>query len=624
MSSHWERTLALFVLLAVALWALPALDDLERWTLDRRFQLRPSRPPPSDIVIVTIDQTQPWTKERPPFAWNPRFGRFIQAMHQASASCVLLDMLFSTTPDQFLLGHIDAVLASYAIPITRQVRNDLSFDFPLLQALATARKEGGLKVILGFPALSSTLDRFLSGLVSLMGPQRLGFFNISTDPDRVVRACVLATPNRLTGGWVPAVSLAVAAAGPGGGADGFAVASDGRLLVGGTEVRRLLPGLKGYIDFVGPPGTFVTESFQQVLDDAASNPARLARFAGKTVLVGVCDEIDYKITPTGFMYGIEIHANLIENIRRRSFLLMMPAAWSGGLLLALALVAASAFALGTRGAALIVPVVGLIWVAVAWALFADGRVLPLARPLLLLVGGSVLEGWRRYRSLEREKRKIRALFGRYVDDAVVEGLLRLPHEHLLTGSRRQICVMFSDIRGFTSFSENRDPAEVVRFLNTYFGGLTRIIQKHQGVVDKFLGDGLMAFFNAPLERESFAADAVRASLEMRAFVDSPEIRQAAGAFPLRVGIALHVGPAVVGNIGSERKVEFTAIGDTVNTASRLETLNKQYNTDIIASEELVTAAREGFPWKALGEQAIRGKERPVQLFTLPADFPPAS
>ncbi|RCK78071.1 MAG: Adenylate cyclase [Candidatus Ozemobacter sibiricus] len=620
----WWRTLGLFLLLAVVLWIpvppISSVEDFERWTLDQRFRWRGARPAPDDVVIVRIDFDQPWFRETPTFALSPWYGRFVRAMAEASASCVLFDLLFSSRrPDDFLLDHVTTVLASHGITLERAVLRDLSFDLPLRQALLEARARG-LKVILGTQARSMVLNEALGGLAALIGPNHLGFFNIDTDPDQVVRSAYLYDIDPATGRAIPAVSLAMAGAVAG----GFAVASGGQLLLGGRPVEHLIEGKRGLIDFLGGDGTFRQESFQQVLEDFASRPASLARFAGKTVLVGFTNTLDRKMVPTGFMYGVEIHAHLLANLRARRFLQAMPPAQAFALDLALAVLAAGVFVLGVKGAAVVTPLLVVGWVGAAVLLFGHGFVLPCARPLVMLIGGSLVEGYRRYRFLEREKGRLRQLFGRYVDDTVVETLLRLPHEHLLNGARRQICVMFADIRGFTSFAEQRDPAEVVRFLNTYFGGATQIIQKHHGVVDKFLGDGLMAFFNAPLERETFAADAVRAALELRELAASPAIRKAAGAFPIRVGIALHVGPAVVGNIGSERKIEFTAIGDTVNTASRLEALNKQYDTDIMASEEVVQAARGVCAWQELGVQAIRGKERQVRLFTPKLESAPAT
>jgi adenylate cyclase len=266
---------------------------------------------------------------------------------------------------------------------------------------------------------------------------------------------------------------------------------------------------------------------------------------------------------------------------------------------------------------------GWTWIC-TWA-FAKGMVLPFARPVVFLLLSGIVEGTRQYRATEKDRRRIREVFGRYVNDSVIQEILNRPRDEFMAGNRKLLCVMFSDIRGFTSFSESRDPTEVVRFLNTYFEGLTEIILRHDGVVDKFLGDGLMAFFNAPLEKESFVHDAVSAAYEMRKFVESDAIRKAAGSFDLKVGIALNVGYTVVGNIGSERKTEFTAIGDTVNTTSRMESLNKDFGTDIIASESVVEKTGSDFEWKFLAQQSIRGKEHSVKLYALvgkKAETPP--
>ncbi|HNV68695.1 MAG TPA: adenylate/guanylate cyclase domain-containing protein, partial [Candidatus Ozemobacteraceae bacterium] len=221
-----------------------------------------------------------------------------------------------------------------------------------------------------------------------------------------------------------------------------------------------------------------------------------------------------------------------------------------------------------------------------------------------------------YLHTEGERRFIRQLFGRYVNDKVIDAIMLLPRDDVLKGHRQHVCVLFIDIRGFTTYSESRPPNQIVDFLNRYFESLTEIIMRHNGVVDKFLGDGLMAFFNAPIPRPSFLEDAVAAVLEIRETLAARKIRTTDDAFDLKVGMALHTGDAVIGNIGSERKMEFTAIGDTVNTTSRLESLNKDYGTDIIVSDSVVIGTNKTYEWKFLADHQIRGKERPVPIYTL--------
>ena len=177
------------------------------------------------------------------------------------------------------------------------------------------------------------------------------------------------------------------------------------------------------------------------------------------------------------------------------------------------------------------------------------------------------------------------LFGQHVSPAVVERLLDSPAE--FTGETREICVMFLDIRNFTARARERAPEEVVAFLNGVFAFMIEAVDRHQGFINKFLGDGFMAVFGAPLDDPAAAPHGVAAARDILAEIDRRGL--AAGPWPLRVGIGLHIGPAVTGNIGSPRRKEFTAIGDTVNLASRLEQLTKERGARLIVSEQVMAA-----------------------------------
>lgn len=211
------------------------------------------------------------------------------------------------------------------------------------------------------------------------------------------------------------------------------------------------------------------------------------------------------------------------------------------------------------------------------------------------------------------RERVTNLFGQHVSPAVVDRLLERPAE--FGGDTRTICVMFLDIRDFTANSRDRPPAEVVEFLNGAFAFMIEAVDRHGGFINKFLGDGFMAIFGAPLADPDAAAHAVAAAREILAEIDRRGL--AGGSWPLRIGIGLHIGPAVTGNVGSPRRKEFTAIGDTVNLASRLEQLTKTYPARLIASEAMVAGLGDKSGTATpLGAVPVKGYAEPVGIWRL--------
>ncbi len=209
--------------------------------------------------------------------------------------------------------------------------------------------------------------------------------------------------------------------------------------------------------------------------------------------------------------------------------------------------------------------------------------------------------------------RVTNLFGQHVSPAVVERLLDQPAD--FAGDAREICVMFLDIRNFTAQSRTRTPAEVVGFLNGIFAFMIEAIDRHHGFINKFLGDGFMAVFGAPLEDPDAARNAVAAARDILAEIDRRGLAQ--GAWPLRVGIGINLGLAVTGNIGSPRRKEFTAIGDTVNLAARLEQLTKETGARLLVSESVIAACgQESGPATPLGTAAVKGYAEPVPVWRL--------
>jgi adenylate cyclase len=211
------------------------------------------------------------------------------------------------------------------------------------------------------------------------------------------------------------------------------------------------------------------------------------------------------------------------------------------------------------------------------------------------------------------RERVTNLFGQHVSPSVVERLLDRAHGE--AGEIREVCVMFLDIRDFTAQSRSHRPQEVVEYLNRAFAFMIEAVERHHGIINKFLGDGFMAIFGAPLDDPRAAHNAVAAALEILAEIDRRGLT--AGPWPLRVGIGLHVGKAVTGNVGSPRRKEFTVIGDTVNFAARLEQLNKEHGSRLLVSDAVVQAVDGAArPATLLGAVPIKGYAEPIRVWRL--------
>jgi adenylate cyclase len=239
----------------------------------------------------------------------------------------------------------------------------------------------------------------------------------------------------------------------------------------------------------------------------------------------------------------------------------------------------------------------------------------------VLLGGGIIAGliavrlrgkFRAAMEAAAARERVVNLFGQHVSPAVVDRLLDSPAE--LPGELREICVMFLDMRNFTAQARGRPPQEVVEFLNGAFAFMIESIDRNGGFINKFLGDGFMAIFGAPLADPAAARHAVAAAREVLAEIDRRGLGD--GPWPLRIGIGLHVGPAVTGNVGSPRRKEFTAIGDTVNLAARLEQLTKEHGARLIVSDAVMAALGDAGAEAPLGTVAIRGYAEPVRIWRL--------
>ena len=346
-----------------------------------------------------------------------------------------------------------------------------------------------------------------------------------------------------------------------------------------------------------------------------------AVFRDKIVFVGTTAAglLDVFETPFahGKMPGIQIHAAVADDILSNRFIdqpatsICIASVVAAGVVVGLA-----AALLPAWWAALVTVVVVAVMGWLATLLFGNGHWVNLSQPVLAswfaLLGGVGYQ----YFFEDREKRKVKKLFGQYVSKDVYAQLVENPALARLGGHRREMTVLFSDIRGFTTLTERGQPDEVVGMLNEYFSSMVDLVFQHKGTLDKFVGDMVMALYGAPLDDPDHADHAVQSALTMIAELSRLNAQwKAQGRFSeLDIGIGINTGPMIAGNIGSEAIMSYTVIGDAVNLGSRLESLNKQYGTRIIISDATRARLKGQYHFRPLGDVVVKGKTQPVAIF----------
>lgn len=552
-----------------------AWNPLELFVLDRQFTLLREYPQPlaNDVVVVGIDEAA-FKQFREPFAlWHPHLGKFFQAMAGARPSVVGMDIVLPDHSYQFLAP---------------------GYDEALLQGLLAMR--GTVPVI-----LSQSLDDagnirpIFSPFVSMAGADALAFSLVCLDRDGV--------PRRLD-------------------ADECSNQLRGMTLAEGMSARL---GVKhtwsGMIDYsLGAAFQYIP--FTQVLNwHERGNTEQLARmFHDKPVLLGVIlpfsDRLQLPVPLAAWepenrrLPGVLIHAQTLRSMLNRGAI----ATIQPSLLLGFALLPAIFWwgrSSWLKAAALVAFSLGIL--AVSTLRLWQGQYLPpvdaIGMAWIAFVGRSAFDSLRQF----RERRFLKQAFGGHVSPVVMNEILA-GNVHLGTGKRQRVCVLFADIRGFTTRSEQTPPEAIIELLNGYFAQMTEAIHKHGGVVDKFIGDGLMAFFGAPQSLEHSEQKSLEAAQEMliRLHRYNQSLR-ARGIEPIAIGIGIHAGEVVLGYIGSEARHEYTAIGDTVNAASRLEGLTKELGYPVICSAAVASALGQSAELVDLGEHAVRG-HAPMHLF----------
>jgi adenylate cyclase len=377
------------------------------------------------------------------------------------------------------------------------------------------------------------------------------------------------------------------------------------------------------INYLGPPKTFT----HYPITDIINNKIAKGTFKDKIILVGATATgiYDMRNTPFSAVYpGMEIHATVIDNILRQNFLIRPEWITIFDLLTIILIGIFTGFVIPRLSAAKgILFAIGLfiIYIFLSRILFVTyGLWLNITYPLVALAILYTSLTIYKYMTEERERKKIKRAFSYYVSPAVADEMSKHPEKLKLGGDRKELSVLFSDIRGFTTIAEGLTPEDLVHLLNEYLTVMTDIVFKYDGTLDKYMGDAIMAIYGAPLDLPDHPIKACHSALEM--MEELKRLNQKwidEGKPPMDIGIGINTSPMMVGNMGSEQRFDFTVMGDSVNLGSRLEGANKSYKTNIIISEFTFERVKDEFACMELDSVRVKGKTEPVKIYNLLGD-----
>ena len=559
---------------ALVLYATDGLRDLELQTSDARFRLRGERAAPKDLIVVNVDDT---TFDELRVRWPFRrtlHARVLRRIARDNPKVIGFDIQFSQ--------------------LSERAEDDL--------ALAEAIDAAHGKVVLGTSVVNARGETNLLGGDDVLREigARPASANIPPDPGGVLRRMRFEVDRLKT---LPVVMTEVAT---------------------GRKVERSQFDDDGsaWIDFAGRPGTVRGVSFSRVL--RGKTPPGL--FRDKIVVIGASASSLHDVHPTSttrdeVMAGPEIQANAFDTARRGFPLESTPTPLDVALIVLLGMFAPLvSLRLTAVRTTLITLGVGVAYAVAGVLAFNGGWVLPLVYPigaLLLTSFGSLLF---HYVTAAFERQRTRDLFARFVPENVVDDVIASTEDLRLGGEERECTVMFSDLRGFTSFSESKPPKQVIQVLNRYLSGMSDTILDHGGTLCAYLGDGILAVFGAPVDQPDHADRALAAAREMiceRLPAFNEWMRSEGLGDGFHMGVGLHSGEVLAGNVGSERRLEYTVIGDTVNTASRIEGLSKDTPYQLLLADSTRSLLRDD-PGNLtdLGEFDVRGRQAKTRLWSL--------
>jgi adenylate cyclase len=571
--------------LALLAYATEAFEGIELDIVDARFAVRGTEGPPPDVVVVEIDDvTLDELNERWPFRRGIH-ADLVDRLRRAGARSIAYDVQFTEPSPQW------------------------KQDNALIEAVARA----GGRVVLATTEVDKRGRSKIFGGESVL--RQIGARSASTvlDPD--------------TGGVLRRVAYEID------GLKSFPIVVD-EVSTGRTIGSSELPGAdhdEFWIDYAGPPGTVTSYSFSRVLDGTV--PA--SRLRGRVVVVGAAAPRLQDLHQTPFskgepMPGAEVLANAIATVDR-GFPLEDSSRVLDVLLIVLLGLVAPAASLRMRPLPALALALGAggLYLLGAQLAFNQGVIVPVIYPLCALGISATAVLAEHYVLAAFERAQVRATFARFVPESVVDDVLVRANEDLrLGGVRRLSTVLFSDLRGFTSFSERLEPDLVIEVLNHYLGSMSDAIMDEEGTLVCYMGDGIMAVFGAPLEQPDHADRALRVAREMT----GPRLERfnawlrekGLSEDGFRMGVGLNTGWVMSGNVGSERRIEYTAVGDTTNTAARLEGMTKGTPYQVFLADSTLRAMHEQpDDLECFDTVEVRGRSENLKVWGVP-DAPHAA
>ncbi len=563
------------------------LEGFEARTYDMRFKaMRGPVEHNRDIVIIAIDDRS--VAELGRFPWSREFFReLIDFASKAGAKAVLLDVFFPEEEST----EVDGRLAS-------SIRN--SGIITLATAFEFSQDGSVASIIDNIPVLARSA-------------KNIAHINVFPDEDGVIRWTRLVIPYK--GKFYP--SLALTAAMEAMGVDEIEVRDYGVVLGSKTIPTDIDAGM--LINYTGPPGTYERFSFSDVVKGRVA-PGQLRDkviFVGATA-IGI---YDMRVTPfSNNSSGVEVNANVADNILRGDFM------QRGGIeklidLLSIVVLGIVVSLITVRlRASMSFPLVLILaagYVFFSYLMFLSGRWLSMVYPILTVGLSYSVTAYLRFFYLDRKANEIRSMFSSYVSKKVVDELVKDPELAKIGGDSRVVTIMFADIKNYTTYSEKRRPQDVVKTLNDYLAEMTNVIIEHEGTLDKFLGDGILAYWGAPLEQEDHTELAVRCALEMIRRMEGLQRKWVSeGTEPLSFGIGINTGEVIVGNIGAKgKKMEYTVIGDNVNLTYRIQNESREVNCPVI-TESLYERVKDIVVTEPMGAVTVKGKHIPFNIYAL--------
>ena len=613
--------LAISLLLIEGVYRISPLETAEHLYSDLWHRLSGVRYTPQHVALVAVDDPSlAQFSEDPLVFWTPLFARACETLQQAGVAVIGIDFLFTITPEKWI--------AKLQLKDTEGLKN---YDQAFRQMLGAGKIVLVGSLVRGNVGADDALllphQDYLLSLPDFDLVSHIGYANFKTDEEGSIRRYEIAPVSNLASGLAegaPRLSLGAL----------LAVRARGLRADAGVwdiDGRTISPDRTAHISYAGPPGTFPKISFSRLLDGNAAKDQAVLALRGKVVIVGGdfigmndVHDTPYSGSLSGaggaLMTGPEIQANIVETLLSGTATAPVSDGVRWGVcLLFIALTLMMYRNLSPWSGLGVLAAASAVTLLLAWGLFQWFRLFPAAHLQLGLLAAYTLSYGGRLTREEREKRFIRSVFRRYVADHVVDTLLASGRMPDLGGEKRTVTVLFSDIRNFTTLSEKLDAHEVVEFLNQYFERVCAIILEQGGTIDKYIGDAVMVQFGAPVSYPDHAARALRAALAMREaageFISWMSERFADRNLPaFNIGIGIHTGEAIVGNVGSSRRMEYTVIGDTVNLASRLESASKTLGCMIVASSVTLKAAGIDIRTGLHDVIHVKGRETPVEIF----------